>query len=858
MATQVKQYPRSADGNPLDLEVAVFTDDTGNNGARLTTPITGPDGAPIDAKAVIPVDPQGNLLPMPILGAIMAITLFSAGNTISVPLGTTMVNTSGYSVANDGGHAIYVFDAAVDVAYVAANPRTSFRTVNNRGFRLSEYNKFNILMFGGKGDCVGLGDTAIGTDNFPAFVAAFAFLGTYASTVAYSNPLGYRGAASLWVPRGRYRCTGTLEPLYSGQLYGDGGKTWGAATQIVFPRGVTALRAQAANTSGAGNLDGAIHFAGDQLFVSDIAFLGHYANADMQVADEGEFHGFHGKRAHSLTNCTFDGFQGDGYYTRSTAGAGAPDEGNVNVSRVHNCDFNYNRAGQNISGNDANASAFTDCSFISNRRAGTYDLSFLGNHNSKHHYDSNARSLFCTGAAGRPCSYVTQGGNQYAVIHGQEVGASTNAPTGAATSNTWWIYWKAGGVETGIPAWFNGISVRSGGPVIANNINSACTFVGCHVEVNGASQIDQSMLWLGNAGYLFRVTTGAYSANHVNNLSTDSTGMILGGSTSVKGDLSVYGGSSSVVARIASDGLHMNSVIWVAPDVGAIIEVGRIGNGINARIRPDSTAPGLEITGPNNSAVLVITNGVATISGTITATNLSGTNTGDQFTSVASGSVVARSAGGAGPASALTTLPTAAMPALIGDITSTIGTVGTTLGANVVTFSKFQQVAANSLVGNPTGSLANAQGITLAGGLAFSGTTLTAAGALTPTSVASSGAITSTGGVIGYATGAGGTVAQATSKATTVILNKLSGEITLNAANLAADTTVSFTFTNSFLNANSIITFNHASVGTFGAYGFNAHGFGAGTCTVDVRNVTPGALAEAPVLRYAIGQAPTA
>lgn len=53
------------------------------------------------------------------------------------------------------------------------------------------------------------------------------------------------------------------------------------------------------------------------------------------------------------------------------------------------------------------------------------------------------------------------------------------------------------------------------------------------------------------------------------------------------------------------------------------------------------------------------------------------------------------------------------------------GTVNTAnIVNNAVTYAKFQQVAANSLVGNPTGSLANAQGITLSNGLDFTGTSL--------------------------------------------------------------------------------------------------------------------------------------
>ncbi len=51
------------------------------------------------------------------------------------------------------------------------------------------------------------------------------------------------------------------------------------------------------------------------------------------------------------------------------------------------------------------------------------------------------------------------------------------------------------------------------------------------------------------------------------------------------------------------------------------------------------------------------------------------------------------------------------------------------INTNGITYALFQQVAASSLVGNPTGSLANAQGVTLGSTLAFSGSALqTAAG----------------------------------------------------------------------------------------------------------------------------------
>ena len=103
----------------------------------------------------------------------------------------------------------------------------------------------------------------------------------------------------------------------------------------------------------------------------------------------------------------------------------------------------------------------------------------------------------------------------------------------------------------------------------------------------------------------------------------------------------------------------------------------------------------------------------------------------------------------------------------------------------------------------------------------------------------------------GYVAGEGGAVTQATDKSTAVTLNKKCGQITMNAAALAADTTVSFTLTNNTIVSTDVIVLNHASAGTAGAYLLNAQA-GTGSASINVRNVTAGSLSEAIVIRFAV------
>jgi len=125
-------------------------------------------------------------------------------------------------------------------------------------------------------------------------------------------------------------------------------------------------------------------------------------------------------------------------------------------------------------------------------------------------------------------------------------------------------------------------------------------------------------------------------------------------------------------------------------------------------------------------------------------------------------------------------------------------------------------------------------------------------GISTGTSLSTTGnQVISGSGKQGYTTGSGGTVTQITSKATGVTLNKPTGQITLNNAALAADTTVSFVLTNTVIEANDILVMNHISGGTAGSYLLNAQS-AAGSASINVRNITVASLSEAIVIAFAV------
>lgn len=132
-------------------------------------------------------------------------------------------------------------------------------------------------------------------------------------------------------------------------------------------------------------------------------------------------------------------------------------------------------------------------------------------------------------------------------------------------------------------------------------------------------------------------------------------------------------------------------------------------------------------------------------------------------------------------------------------------------------------------------------------------------GTATGTSLAVTGALSSSSASagIGYAAGAGGTVAQGTSKTTGVTLSKMSGQITMNAGALGSGAKASFIVTNAFVAATDIPLVAVVSGGTADAYRANVTAVAAGSFHITVENITGGSLSESPVIGFAIIKAAT-
>jgi hypothetical protein len=113
--------------------------------------------------------------------------------------------------------------------------------------------------------------------------------------------------------------------------------------------------------------------------------------------------------------------------------------------------------------------------------------------------------------------------------------------------------------------------------------------------------------------------------------------------------------------------------------------------------------------------------------------------------------------------------------------------------------------------------------------------------------------------VMGYSTGAGGSVTQATSKATAVTLNSASGRITMNSSVINANSAIEFIFNNSLLDsAMTIYPQIIGGVASANSYLVGTRSLATGSVVIGVRNLTAGNLSEAIDINFELRKIATA
>jgi len=168
------------------------------------------------------------------------------------------------------------------------------------------------------------------------------------------------------------------------------------------------------------------------------------------------------------------------------------------------------------------------------------------------------------------------------------------------------------------------------------------------------------------------------------------------------------------------------------------------------------------------------------------------------------------------------------------------------LGTITSWFTTAATVARTWTMPDKDGTVAMTSDIT-GGTLAGSFTTLAASGAAT----FPAGALVTGVALTGYGTGSGGGVTQATSKSTSVTLNKPTGQITMHAESLASGATVSFTLNNTTVTSNdwfgAVITAGYGSAADYNVWCVMPT---SNQVSITLKNMTAGALATAVRLTF--------
>jgi hypothetical protein len=607
--------------------------------------------------------------------------------------------------------------------------------------------RVNVRWFGAVGDDV--------TNDGPAFLAALSCINGMGATAGYGYP--GRAGVSLLIPAGRYFLgTNTLDIITTMILEGEGvGAEAAQSTVLRWSAGATGIRVQTRSTSGATTSGLSLAYSGEGSIIRNLALIGGYTTTDA------DFHGIHLRGRATIQDCFIAGFEGEGIYIY----AASPTNGNANNWRIERVVVQQCRNGLLTDGPDVNAGHALAVSANSNRQWGIFDSSFLGN-----------TYMACHVAGSGSGAYKTDD------INARNV--------------------------------FIGCYSESGQP-ISSFVNPTLVLGGLHAAgVPGVS-------WL-TADQGLRATANFYVDGNFQAFGNTHTFGPSSGDPAY--DTSIYFDSpnfnTTLVFRSWSAGVPQTDAYLIAYRNFGVYFNSRLGFNFqyDGADTAQITATGVNITTGKNLA----------------------------YNSV--------------PVLAAGVLTAAAMPAFTGDVTSTAGSLALSLSAATVVAKLAGQALAPASVaatGTVTGS--NLSGTNTGDETSATVVAKIAGQAAAPASVAATGTVTTSGGSLGYATGAGGAVTQATSKSTGVTLNKSCGKITMSGVALAAAGIAEFTVTNSQVANTDTVILNLASGATTStAYRYWISAVAGGSFKVCVENRSAGSLSEALVFNFAVIKAVTA
>lgn len=296
--------------------------------------------------------------------------LFGAASGMAVAAGITHLTLAGHAVGGIGA-GDYVFDGAVNAAYVTANPRTSFLAADGRGFKLDPLQRHRPEMFG---------DVSTAAAMSTALDAALEHVP--ATTTKYSGLVELRN--------GSINLSQTLEPDAVFNLKGhstgyvNGGAIGFAATRLIFPVNTTGLRVRSAGTEGTGLLAGTTNAAGSKIEGIQIEQA---LDGSGNLGTDREAHGIHCRGTLIAKHISIDNVAGDGINITASFDGGASTVGNANNWFLESCSVHYGagnglrvgRTGGVTGAADTNAGLAIHLYIHQVARAGIIDYSYYGN-----------------------------------------------------------------------------------------------------------------------------------------------------------------------------------------------------------------------------------------------------------------------------------------------------------------------------------------------------------------------------------------------------------------------------------------------------------------------------------------------